>query len=134
MTYVDAYLIPLERSKLAAYARFSRQVASVYREFGAERIVDCVLDPAVANDAAFHAEGARDALADTSLRDFDAAAGTAPGEIVILSWTEWPSKQRRDEGLARALADPRVQPAEGQEALFEGRRLVAGGFTKLIDI
>ncbi len=134
MTYVDAYLIPLKPSKLAAYTRFSTQVAAVYREYGASRIVDCVLDPAVANDAAFHAEGARDALLDTPLRDFDAAAATAPGEIVILSWTEWPSKKMRDEGLAKALADPRVQPQEGQEELFEGRRLVAGGFTKLMDI
>ncbi len=134
MNYVDAYLIPLERSKLAAYENFSREVAKVYRECGASRIVDCVLDSAVANDPAFHAEQARQALADTSLRDFDAAASTEPGEIVILSWTEWPSREMRDEGLAKALADPRIQPQEGQEVLFEGRRLVAGGFTKLIDI
>lgn len=134
MTYVDAYLIPLQSEKLAAYERFSRHVAAVYREHGALRVVDCVLDAAVANDASFHAEEAREDLKDAPLRDFNAAADARDGEIVILSWTEWPSKAVRREGLAKALADPRIQPEEGEEMLFEGRRLVAGSFATLIDV
>lgn len=134
MTYVDAYLIPVDASKLDAYVRFSRHVAHIYREYGALRIVDCLLDPSVANDPAFHAEQARHHLEDAALRDFPTAAATIPGETVILSWTEWPSKEARDTGLARALADPRLQPQDGEEVLFEGRRLIAGGFTKLLDV
>lgn len=134
MTYIDAYLIPLERSKLAEYERFSRHVAEVYREHGALRVVDHVLDADVANDAAFHAEEARDALEDVPLRDFSAAAAAQADETVILSWTEWPNRQARDEGLAKALADPRIQPREGDPILFEGKRLVAGGFVPLVDV
>lgn len=55
------------------------------------------------------------------------------GETVILSWTEWPSKDARDDLLPRVLADPRVQPEDGEKAVFEGARLVAGGFAKLLD-
>ena len=51
---------------------------------------------------------------------------------MILSWTEWPSKKARDSGLKKALADPRVQPQPGEDVLFEGRRLVAGGFNLLM--
>lgn len=134
MAYIDAYLIPLERSRLAEYERFSRQVAEVYREHGALRVVDHVLDAEVANDAAFHAEEARAALEDAPLRDFPAAADAREGEAVILSWTEWPSRKARDAGLAKALADPRIQPREGDPVLFEGKRLVAGGFVPLLDV
>jgi uncharacterized protein YbaA (DUF1428 family) len=50
---------------------------------------------------------------------------------VILSWTEWPDKQARDEGLAKVLADPRVQPDPEDGVIFEGRRLVSGAFMHL---
>jgi uncharacterized protein YbaA (DUF1428 family) len=135
-SYFDCYLIPVSSEKLEAYKRFSEQVAMVYREYGAVRIVDCMLDAETADGAQFHAEEARDALntAGKPLRDFSIAAATEPGEAVVLSWTEWPSKAARDSGLAKALADPRVQPQAGEEVLFEGRRLIAGGFETLVDL
>lgn len=136
MSYFDGYLIPVPTAKLDAYKDFSEQVAKVYREYGAVRIVDCLLDPDTSNGAEFHAVEARDALDETDkpLRDFPTAAAVKAGETVILSWTEWPSKAARDAGLAKALSDPRVQPQDGQEVLFEGRRLIAGGFVTLMDV
>jgi len=134
MSYFDCSLIPVPRAKLEAYRRFSEHMAGIAREYGAVRQVDCVLDPETADGAAFHAEEARDVLQGVTLRDFPLAAAAEGGETVILSWTEWPSKAARDEGLPRMLADPRVQPEPGQETIFEGRRLVAGGFFKLLDV
>ena len=136
MSYFDCYLIPVATEKLEAYKQFSEQIAKVYREYGAIRIVDCVLNADATNGALFHAEEAREALKESAepLRDFQTAAAIKTGEIVVLSWTEWPSKTARDSGLAKALSDPRVQPKEGQGVLFEGRRLIAGGFAKLIDV
>jgi uncharacterized protein YbaA (DUF1428 family) len=136
MSYFDGYLISVRTEKLEAYKRFSEQIAKVYREHGAIRIVDCVLDADATDGAQFHAVEARDALHESAgaLRDFRLATAIEAGETVVLSWTEWPSKAARDSGLANALSDPRVQPKEGQDALFEGRRLIAGGFAKLIDV
>ena len=45
MSYFDCYLIPVPAAKLNAYKRFSEQMARVYREYGAVRVIDCVLDP-----------------------------------------------------------------------------------------
>jgi uncharacterized protein YbaA (DUF1428 family) len=134
MSYFDCYLIPVPTIKLETYKRFSEKMASVYREYGAVRVVDCVLDPDTADGAQFHADEAQAQVQAASLRDFQAAAATRTGEIVVLSWTEWPSKSDRDECLLRVLADPRVQPEDGQEVIFEGARLIAGGFFKLIDL
>jgi uncharacterized protein YbaA (DUF1428 family) len=135
MTYFDGYLIPIAPEKFEAYRAFSAKIALVYREYGALRIVDCVLDRDVEGGEQFHAEAARENLGDTAaLRDFNLAADANADETVILSWTEWPDKQARDLGLKKALADPRVQPAPGEETLFEGRRLVAGSFRTLVDL
>jgi uncharacterized protein YbaA (DUF1428 family) len=130
MPYYDAYLIPISPAKLDAYRDFSRRIGAVYREYGAVRVVDVLLDAQGGDGASFHAEEARAALGD-DLRDFAAAAGAQDGETVILSWTEWPDKQARDEGLAKVLADPRVQPDPEDGVIFEGRRLVSGAFMHL---
>jgi uncharacterized protein YbaA (DUF1428 family) len=132
MSYFDCYLIPVPTGKMDAYKSFSRRMARIYREYGALRIVDCVLDEGVSDGTQFHAEGAQDQVRDAQLRDFKTAAATEEGETVILSWTEWPSKEARDTLLPRVLADPRVQPQDGEETIFEGARLVAGGFFKLL--
>lgn len=134
MSCFDCYLIPVPAVRLEAYRRFSERMAVVYRDYGAVRLVDCMLDPDTADGSAFHADGAQSALQDTVLRDFPAAAASREDEVVVLSWTEWPSKQARDEALPRVLADPRVQPDDGQETIFEGHRLVAGGFLTLLDM
>lgn len=134
MAYVDGYLIPVRRDRREAYEAFSAKVAAVYREHGALRVVDCWLDEEAQDSAAFHAEGARGALDDATeaARGFHTAAGAGPDEAVVLSWTEWPDRSARDEGLARALADPRLQPGD-DEAIFDGRRLISGGFAVILD-
>ncbi len=133
MSYFDCYLIPVPAAKLDAYKLFSERIAEVYREYGALRVTDCILDPGTADGTQFHAEGAQAEVKRAELRDFKAAAASQDGETVILSWTEWPSKDARDELLPRVLADPRVQPKEGEDAIFEGARLIAGGFFELLD-
>ena len=130
MPYYDAYLIPIVRDRLDAYRAFSEKIAAVYREHGATRITELILDDEGGAGDSFHAEGARDELPE-SLRDFAAAAAADPAETVILSWTEWPDRAARDRGLTAVLADPRVQPDPADGVIFEGRRLVSGAFTHL---
>jgi uncharacterized protein YbaA (DUF1428 family) len=134
MTYVDGYLTPVRPEMRDEFMALSARMAAVYQEYGALRIVDCWLDDAPQDPAAFHAEGARDALEDGAARTFRDAADAGDREVVVLSWMEWPDKATRDAGLARVLADPRVQPREDDVVVFDGRRLVAGGFHVIADL
>lgn len=103
-------------------------MAKVYREYGALRVTDCMLDAKASDGTQFHAKDAQGEVQAAQLRDFHAAAATLGGEAVILSWTEWPSKGERDALLPRVLADPHVQPQDDEEMIFEGHRLIAGSF------
>jgi len=133
MSYFDCYLIPVPTAKLDAYKAFSQRMAVVYREYGALRVIDCRLDSATSDGTHFHADGAQSEVQGEELRDFPAAAAARYGETVILSWTEWRSKVERDAQLPQILADPRVQPRDVEEMIFEGDRLIAGAFYKLLE-
>ncbi|MDB5473168.1 MAG: hypothetical protein JWP99_471 [Devosia sp.] len=137
MSYIDGYLTPVRVDRKEAYRTFSATTAAIYKEYGALRVVDCWQDAEPQDASMFHAEAARDALHDGNNEpapDFRTAAGARSDEVVVFSWMEWPDKATRDTGLEKILADPRIQPKEGEDTIFEGRRLIAGGFTVILDV
>jgi uncharacterized protein YbaA (DUF1428 family) len=44
-------------------------------------------------------------------------------ETVVFSWIAWPSRQVRDEGMKKVMADPRLQP-DTNPMPFDGKRLI----------
>ena len=53
-------------------------------------------------------------------------------ETVVFSWITWPSRQVRDEGMKKVMADPTLQPDKNPMP-FDGKRLIYGGFETLVD-
>jgi uncharacterized protein YbaA (DUF1428 family) len=49
------------------------------------------------------------------------------GEAIVFAWVEWPSKAARDAGWEKAMADPRMDPANSPMP-FDGKRMIYGGF------
>ena len=131
MTYVEGYLIPVYRDRKESYSAFSDKVAAVYREHGALTIIDRWPQAS----ETFHAECAHAALDETSeaFRDARTIAGAGPGELVMLSWIEWPDEDARDVGLKLALADPQLQLNDEDWLIFEGRRPISGSFMMILD-
>jgi uncharacterized protein YbaA (DUF1428 family) len=56
-----------------------------------------------------------------------------PDETVVFSWMIWPSRAVRDEGMAKAMADPRLKP-ENNPMPFDGQRLIYGGFEMIVEL
>jgi uncharacterized protein YbaA (DUF1428 family) len=54
------------------------------------------------------------------------------GETVAFGWIEWPSKEARDSGWAKVMADPRMA-ADVNPMPFDGKRVIYGGFSMLND-
>lgn len=130
MQYIDCFLTPVPLANKARYQQLALIASDVVRDHGALRVVECWLDEAGPDPSTYHAEHAR--LAASAYGGFHAAAGAREGETVVMSWIEWPDKRSRDDGMAKVIADPRMQ-FHDQVPVFDGSRLVAAGFLPMLD-
>jgi uncharacterized protein YbaA (DUF1428 family) len=114
--YADGFLVPVHADKQDAYRDMASKAAAVFKEYGATRVV----------------EAWGDDVPDGEVTDYKGAVKAEDGEIVVYSWIEWPSKQVREEGWKKVMADPRMQP-DHNDMPFDGQRMIYGGFAPLVD-
>lgn len=134
MPFCDITVVPVPTDKKRAYLQFSERMAKVYREFGATRVMGYWHDEAASNDADFHAENAMATYDTGSLPNFRKLAGAVEGQTVVVSITEWPTLQARNLGIKAAVSDPRILATVDEEPIFDGKKLIAGGFTVELDM
>lgn len=113
MSYIDGFVIPVPAGKKDAYREMAAKAAPVFQEFGALEVVETW------GDDVRHGK----------ITDFYRAVGAEEGENVVFSWIVWPSKEARDEGNKKVMADPRMQPTG--DVPFDMKRLIFGGFTPI---
>ena len=114
--YVDGYLVPVPKDKKDAYRAMAQKAAQVFKDHGAIRVV----------------EAWGDDVPDGKVTDYKGAVKATADENIVYSWVEWPSKQVRDEGWKKVMADQRMQP--GQNPMpFDGKRMIYGGFAPILD-
>ena len=114
--FVDGYVIPVPSGKKQAYQEMAAKVAPLFKECGALSVVECW-----GND-----------VPDGKVTDFKRAVQTEAGETVVFSWIVWPSKEVRDAGMAKAMADPRMAMTP-ELVPFDGKRMIFGGFDVLLE-
>jgi uncharacterized protein YbaA (DUF1428 family) len=115
--YADGFLVPVPTGNKDAYRDVAVKAAAVFKECGATRIVDAWGDD----------------VPDGKVTDYNSAVKATGDETVVYSWIEWPSKEARDEGWKKAMADPRMQP-DMASMPFDGQRMIYGGFAPIVDI
>lgn len=116
MTYVDGFVAAVPTANRDLFRKHAETAAVAFKEHGALRVVDCW-----GND-----------VPQGTLTSFPLAVKCKDDETVIFSWVTWPSRQMRDEGMKKVMADPRLQP-ETNPMPFDGKRLIYGGFEVLVD-
>lgn len=116
MNYVDGFVVPVPADKKDAYRELSAKMLPIFKEFGATRMV----------------EAWGDDVPDGKLTDFKGAVKAEPGEVVVFSWIEYPSKEVRDAANQSMREDPRMK-AMGENMPFDGKRMIFGGFAPLLD-
>jgi uncharacterized protein YbaA (DUF1428 family) len=117
MSYMDGFVIPVPKGNKPAYKDMAAIAAPIFLEHGATRVVECWGDD----------------IKPGKVNDFRTSVIAEEGENVVFSWIEWPSKEVRDAGSAKVMADERMKPKDGQEMPFSGARLIYGGFAVLVD-
>jgi uncharacterized protein YbaA (DUF1428 family) len=134
MPFCDITIFPVQTDKKSDYLRFSERIAMIYREHGALRVRDFWQDDDASKASDFHAETAMANYETISLPDFRKLSGATENQTVVVSMTEWPSRQARDIGVKAATSDPRILATMNEEPVFDGSRLIAGGFSIVIDV
>jgi uncharacterized protein YbaA (DUF1428 family) len=115
MSYIDGFVIPVPSGKREAYLAMARAAAPIFREHGATRVVECWGED----------------VPDGKVTDFKRAVNAEPGENVVFSWIVWPSKEARNEGNRKVMADERFN--QFADMPFDGKRMIFGGFELLLD-
>ena len=117
MSYVDGFVTPVASENREAYRKHAEEAAAMFKEHGATQIVECWGDD----------------VPEGKLTSFTMAVKREANESVVFSWITWPSREARDQGWKKVMADPRMQPG-AMSVPFDGKRLIYGGFQVILDV
>ena len=117
MAYIDGFVLAVPAAKKQAYLESAKKFSAIFKEFGALTVV----------------EAWGDDVPEGKLTSFTMAVQRADDETVVFSWITWPSKETRDAGWVKAMADPRM-PNDPGAMPFDGKRMIFGGFTPIVDV
>jgi uncharacterized protein YbaA (DUF1428 family) len=117
MTYVDGFIVPVPKKKVAAYRTMARKAGKVWREHGALEFRECVAD-----DVPY---GKR--------TSFPRSVKLKGNETVMFSWIVYRSRQHRDRVMAKVMKDARIAKMMAtKDVPFDAKRMIVGGFKTIV--
>ena len=117
MPYVDGFVIPVPKKKLAAYRSMARKAGKVWREYGALDYKECVADDVKMGKRT----------------SFPRSVKKKPNETVVFSYIVYKSRAHRDKVNAKVMKDKRLFEGMPKEMPFDMKRMAYGGFKTLVE-
>ncbi len=118
MRYVDGFVIPMPRKKLASYMRMAKKASRIFREHGALKVREC----------------AGDDFKTFCGQSFPRALKLKAGEVPVFSWIVFKSKADRNRVNKRVMEDKRMHAlCDPKDMPFDMKRMVYGGFKAMVD-
>ena len=115
--YVDGYVLPVPKNKIADYRRLAQKAGKIFRELGALEYHECVGDHL---DVPFGLP-------------FPTGIRTKPGETVVFSYIVYKSRAHRDKVNAKIMRDPRMAAlCDPKDMPFDCKRMLWGGFKTMV--
>lgn len=115
--YVDGFVLPVPRKKIAAYKKMATIAAKVWLDHGALDYVECTADD----------------VKPGKVTSFPQAVKLKKGEIVVFAWATYKSRAHRNRVMKKVMADPRMQGWTPDNMPFDGMRMFWGGFKPLVN-
>ena len=115
MPYVDAFVLPVQIAREAAYIKMAEEGRDMWMGYGALSYVECRADDVPAGE----------------VTSFPLAVKLEADEVVYISFITYRDRAHRDEVNAKVMADPASQdmPTEGPVNM---RRMIFGGFVPVV--
>ena len=118
--YVDGFVVPVPKRKVAAYKAIARRAGKVWKEFGALEYVECIAD-----DVKW---GKRTSFPRS-------VKMKRPSETVFFSYIVYKSRRDRDRIMKKVMADPRLADMMDLKKIpFDAKRMIFGGFRTTVDM
>lgn len=113
MSYVDGFVIPVPKKKMAAYLSMARKSGKVWMDHGAVAFVE-----GLADDAPW---GKR--------TSFPRSVKMKKNETVVFSWILYESRAHRDRVNKAVMQDKRLAKIMNPKSMpFDAKRMIYGGF------
>ena len=114
MSCIDVFVCAVADAKREHYAKRARDNAAIFKQHGAEQVIECwgVETPPGKKTS------------------FPQAVQLAEGETVVTGMVIWPSVDKRNEAMPKAMAA--INSAGGGADLLDGSRLIFGRFEEIV--
>ena len=117
--YVDGFVLPVPKRKLAAYRAMARKAGKIWMEFGALEYVECVADD----------------VKPGKWTSFPQSVKLKKGEVVVFSYVVYKTRKQRDSIMAKIMKDKRLADMMDPECMpFDGMRMFWGGFKTIVEL
>jgi len=118
MSYVDGFVVPVPKKKIAAYRSMAQKAGKVWREHGALEFRECVADDVKVG----------------KWTSFPRSVKLKRGETVVFSYIVYRSRKDRDRVMAKVMKDKRLAAMMNPKAMpFDPKRMIYGGFKTMVD-
>ncbi len=116
--YVDGFVLPVPKKKLAAYRRLARKASKVWLEHGALQYLEAVADD----------------VKPGKHTSFPQAVKLKPDETVVFAYIIYKSRAHRDRVNAKAMSDKRFDNMDPKTMPFDAKRMFFGGFKSIVAV
>jgi uncharacterized protein YbaA (DUF1428 family) len=118
MNYVDGFVLPVPKKKVAAYRSMAKLASKVWMQHGALGFYESIAD-----DVPY---GKR--------TSFPRSVKLKRGETVVFSWILYKSRAHRDKVMKKVMKDPRLNTMMSGKAMpFDAKRMIFGGFKVIVE-
>lgn len=115
MSYIDGMIAAVPTANKDEYLAHAREAGAIFKEHGATKCVETWGDD----------------VPDGKVTDFRRSVLATADETVVFSWISWPDKAARDAGWAKIMQDQRMA---AMKMPFDGKRMIYGGFEKILEV
>ena len=114
MSYVDGFVIPVNKARLDEYRASAELASKVWMANGATAYVECLADDTPYGE----------------LTSFPRAVQAQDDETIVFSWIVYPDKATRDACMEKVMADEALRASPMP---FDGKRMIFGGFESFLE-
>lgn len=115
MSYVDAFVLPILKTRENDYRKMAELGCKVWMEHGALAYLECRADD----------------VPEGKVTSFPLSVKLEEGEIAYVTFITYRDRAHRDEVNAKVMADPRME-GQMEDSPFNMQRMIFGGFETVV--